>query len=379
MSANILISGDFYISDDFKNKDLIDQSVFDLFDEADYRIVNLEAPLTANEPKNKILKTGPHLRMSEDTVIPFLKQLKVSAVTLANNHILDYGAKGLTDTFATLKHNDIVFVGAGNNLDDANKPLTIEQDGMKVAILNFCENEWSIAKDDKPGANPMDIIDNTNQLKAAKATHDKVISVIHGGHEYYHLPSPRMVKQYRFYADNGADAIVGHHTHCIGGYEIYHGVPILYSLGNFLFTKPNISPLWYKGLVAKLTLQPNKPIKFSIKTTLQSPNGFTLTLKKNDENEFNEIKKFNRIIQNKELLTKEWHKFTTSKEKSYHKRLSPVNALSNRYLKYVFYKFLFFKFYSNKRYLATLLNLLRCEAHSDVLAYAIKNLLFKKR
>jgi len=53
-------------------------------------------------------------------------------------------------------------------------------------------------RNDKPGANPLDIIDNVNQIKAAKATHDKVICIIHGGHEYYHLPSPRMQKQYRF-------------------------------------------------------------------------------------------------------------------------------------------------------------------------------------
>src|SRR5690554_5322887 len=163
----IFISGDFYISDEFQNKDLINKSVIDLFDEADYRMVNLEAPITVNEPKNKILKTGPHLRMSEDTVMPYLKQLKIDAVTLANNHILDYGATGLHDTFESLKRNKIDYVGAGNNLNEATQPLTLEKDGMRIAILNFCENEWSIAEADKPGANPMDIIDNTNQIKAA--------------------------------------------------------------------------------------------------------------------------------------------------------------------------------------------------------------------
>jgi poly-gamma-glutamate capsule biosynthesis protein CapA/YwtB (metallophosphatase superfamily) len=76
----------------------------------------------------------------------------------------------------------------------------------------------------------MDIIDNANQIKEAKATHDKVIVIVHGGHEYYNLPSPRMQKQYRFYADQGADFVVGHHTHCISGYEVYNGVPIYYSL-----------------------------------------------------------------------------------------------------------------------------------------------------
>lgn len=141
----IIISGDFYISDDFQNKDLIDQTVIDLFQNADYRMVNLEAPFTANEPNNKKLKTGPHLRMTEDIVMPYLKKLKVDAVTLANNHILDYGTKGLTDTFESLKRNKIDYIGAGNNINEASQPLTLEKDGMRIAILNFCENEWSIA------------------------------------------------------------------------------------------------------------------------------------------------------------------------------------------------------------------------------------------
>lgn len=159
---NILFSGDFYVSDDFQNKDLIDKSVIDLFDKADYRIVNLEAPITEDNPKNKILKTGPHLRMSSNTIMPYLHHLKIDAVTMANNHILDYGNKGVTDTFKELVDHKIKYIGAGNDLNEAKKPLSLHKDGMKIAILNFCENEWSIAEDDSPGANPMDIIDNTN-------------------------------------------------------------------------------------------------------------------------------------------------------------------------------------------------------------------------
>jgi len=203
----ILISGDFYIADSFQNQPLIDQSVKQLFATADYRIINLEAPLTANTSKNRILKTGPHLRSAAETILPYLKQLKVNMVTLANNHVLDYGTIGLSDTFNNLQGNGIDYVGAGHNIQEATKQVTIEKGGMKIAILNFGENEWSIAGEDEPGANPLDIIDNVNQIKITKATHDKVICIIHGGHEYYHLPSPRMVKQYRFYAENGADAI----------------------------------------------------------------------------------------------------------------------------------------------------------------------------
>src|SRR5690606_16683331 len=97
-----------------------------------------------------------------------------------------------------------------------------------------------------------DVIDNVRQIKREKQISDKVIVIVHGGHEYYNLPSPRMVKQYRFYAENGADLVVGHHTHCISGHETYNGVPIFYSLGNFLFTKPSRHQSWYNGLVLEI-------------------------------------------------------------------------------------------------------------------------------
>jgi hypothetical protein len=83
----IIIAGDLYIADDFRNQDLIDKSVIDLFETADYRIVYLEALITDENSKNKIIKTGPHLRMSSDTIMPYLHQLKIDAVTMANNHI----------------------------------------------------------------------------------------------------------------------------------------------------------------------------------------------------------------------------------------------------------------------------------------------------
>lgn len=362
---NILITGDFFIADEYANKELIDQSVVELFQQADYRIVNLEAPLTANEPKNKILKTGPHLRMTENTVLPYLKQLNVDAVTLANNHVLDYGAKGLIDTFESLSKNKINYVGAGNNLTDATKPLALEKDGLRIAILNFCENEWSIAEVDKPGANPMDIIDNTNQIKAAKATHNKVICIIHGGHEYYHLPSPRMQKQYRFYVDNGADAIVGHHTHCVGGYEVYNDVPIIYSLGNFLFTKNAANPDWYIGLILEIEWKEDQ-LKTILHPVCQEKETFKLYLPKGKEQEeiFNRVQSYSEIIQDESLLEQSWEQYISLKTGEYLNYWSPSSFVKNRFLRGVLNKLgIDFK---NKKGLSLFLNLMRCEAHSDL-------------
>lgn len=376
---NILISGDFFISDEFKNKDLIDQSVIDLFQKTDYRLVNLEAPLTANEPKNKILKTGPHLRMSEVTVMPYLKLLKLDAVKLANNHILDYGATGLQDTFESLKQNRIGYVGAGNNLNEATQPLTLEKDGMRIAILNFCENEWSIAEEDKPGANPLDIIDNVNQIKAAKATHDKVICIIHGGHEYYHLPSPRMQKQYRFYVDNGADTIVGHHTHCVGGYEIYNEVPIIYSLGNFIFTLPSKHEQWYFGLLAQLKIEKDKAVLFELLPVEQKTINYRVSLLETPAKNkiMHSLNEYNDSIDNEIMLHKSWNLFLEKYSTQYLNTCSPTTAIGNRFIRGGLNRLGISRYLQSNNYKKTMLNLFRCEAHLDATKSILKNKLIK--
>src|SRR5690554_6283161 len=301
----ILIAGDLFVSDQYYKNNIIDKSIQDLFSSADYRIINLEAPITNDRSKNKIIKTGPHLRMSEQSAISVLKQLNIDGVTLANNHILDYGTKGLLDTFDTLKSDEVAYVGAGTNLKDAAKYITLNKEGLKIAVINFCENEWSIAEEDSPGANPMDIIDNANQIKEAKATHDKVIVIVHGGHEYYNLPSPRMQKQYRFYADQGADIVVGHHTHCISGNEVYNGVPIYYSLGNFLFTKNKITDEWYTGLVLEIQISKDK-FNHMIYPVKQQKGSCQLSIISGEDKDavLEKINRFNKIIINEVKLHK---------------------------------------------------------------------------
>lgn len=314
----IIIAGDLFIADDFRSQDLIDKSVIDLFETADYKIVNLEAPITEDNPKNKIIKTGPHLRMSSNTIMPYLHHLKIDAVTMANNHILDYGNKGVTDTFKELVDHKIKYIGAGNDLTEAKKPLSLHKDGMKIAILNFCENEWSIAEVDSPGANPMDVIDNTNQIREAKASHDKVIVIVHGGHEYYNLPSPRMQKQYRFYADQGADIVVGHHTHCISGNEVYKGVPIYYSLGNFLFTMNNPNDEWYTGLILVVDIT-SEGFECQIHPVRQEKVNFKLNLLEGNDKEevLSRFDTYSNVINYPDELLNNWNKYIVKQSKQY--------------------------------------------------------------
>ena len=361
----ILITGDLFVSDQYYSNQIIDKSIQDLFSKAEYRIVNLEAPITDDRSENKIIKTGPHLRMSEQSAISVLKQLNIDGVTLANNHILDYGTKGLLDTFDTLKSKEIAYVGAGTNLKDAARYITLNKEGVKIAVINFCENEWSIAEEDSPGANPMDIIDNANQIKEAKATHDKVIVIVHGGHEYYNLPSPRMQKQYRFYAEQGADIVVGHHTHCISGNEIHNGVPIYYSLGNFLFTSKSTIEDWYTGLVLEVNIEKGN-LTSKLHPVEQQKETFELSLLigKKREDIIKRISKYNAIIEDEEKLKNEWDNYVDTKYDVYLNYWSPFSFISNRYVRGVLNR-LGIKGL-NKKGIALALNLMRCESHADM-------------
>lgn len=363
----LIISGDFFISEEFKNDDLIDASLSKLFSEVDYRIVNLESPITKNISKNKILKTGPHLRTSSDTIFSYFKQLKIDAVTLANNHLLDYGINGFNETICSLEANNIEFVGAGKNLNEAREIHSIKKNEVSIAIINIAENEWSIADENECGANPLDLVENVYQIRKAKKTHNKIICIVHGGHEFYKYPSPRMIKQYRFLADSGADAVICHHSHCISGYEIYKGIPIIYGLGNFIFTLPSPNDSWYIGLLCRLKIYIDKPISFELIPIQQRRKDFFTSIinEKLHEKIIKEIAKINDIIKDKKLLANEWQIFINTSKIQYLNSLSLSSSIHNRYLRFLINRIKLLHIFMNKRYKREILNIIRCEAHLE--------------
>lgn len=363
----ILITGDFVVTDEFEGKDLVGESVIKLFEEADYRIINLEAPITYENPKNKITKTGPYLRTSAKTTLPYLKQLKVDMVTLANNHVLDYGEEGLKSTLAFCSENKITTVGAEKNLNTAKTSKRIKIQGKVISVINFSENEWASATSKTGGAHPMDIIDNTRLIQSEKENTDFLIVIIHGGHEFYHFPSPRMQKQYRFYADQGADVIVGHHPHCISGFEVYNETPIFYSLGNFLFTKKSRFDAWYLGLVLQIEIN-GKNLNTDLIPIKQTPAKFTIsTLAKGQKSKILEqVRAYSKVIQDSELLMNEWDNYVRKKSNTYLNHFSISGLVPNKYIKALLYKSGLSEVLTPNKARTLFLNLIRCEAHKDL-------------
>jgi len=373
---SINICGDFYIDPLLNDINYFNNDILEEFHASDYNIVNLEAPI-AEDLSKKILKSGPHLRISPETLC-HLKLIRTDLVTLANNHIMDYGTHGLRQTFSICKESSMSWVGAGMTLQEAQTPFIKEIKGTKIAILNLAENEFSIATRNKPGANPLDIAENVRQIRKAKENNDYVLVIIHGGHERYPLPSPRMVSQYRFFAENGASAIIGHHTHCISGFEIYNNVPIFYSLGNFLFTMKSEFESANTGLILNLKAGRDKGLQWELVPVRQDRETFAVSKINGNEKKaiLDEVKHYTDIISNEELLLKKWEDFVGENfDLVLYRVFSPINMISNRYLKGVIRRLGFDRFFIKSYHFTKILSYIKCEALSDVSASVIKKYL----
>lgn len=233
-----------------QNKEKLFYDTIDLFKGNDVNFVNLECALTDSEVAIK--KFGPPLKACPE-VAKVLKDIGVNYCGLSNNHIFDFGKKGVADTLKTLDEVGLAYTGWGDNYEDSRKDLIIEKDGEKIAIIAVCEHEYSYALEDRMGSRPFDVFHTIEDIRAAKENADRVIVIYHGGKEYCRYPSPRLYNACHAMARAGADVVLCQHTHCISCYEEYEGCHILYGQGNWHFVKPKFTTpeCWNGGLAVK--------------------------------------------------------------------------------------------------------------------------------
>ncbi|MDT8420837.1 MAG: CapA family protein [Desulfuromonadales bacterium] len=374
MSLNIIIGGDFYPGERAEPFAINDPSrlwgdLAQQISNADLRIINLECPLTVRGTPVK--KTGPNLRAKPE-VINCLSYAEIDIVTLANNHIYDYGEQGLLDTLDLCRENNIDTVGAHLSLKDSQQTFYKTIKGRTVSIVNFAENEWCNASDSHGGANPMDVIDNARQIKNAAEHSDIVLVIVHGGPDGSPIPTPRMVKQYRFYAEQGASAILGHHSHRATGYEVFNRTPIFYGLGNLMMPFEIPWDGWHEGMMVELSFDNENIPEFRIIPYIQSEK-FNGTIRIMSESESTIFLKYlndvSMIIQDPEKLNRDWTSFSNKNKNLY---------LSNLFLKSNFIRKVINKlgidYYSeNTSQLMSFLNFTRCESHRDSLILILEN------
>lgn len=218
---------------------------------ADFVFGNLEAPIT---PGRTIGSTEMVFR-AEPGVEQALKAVGVAAVSLANNHIMNFGAKGLEDTIQYLDAAEIAHAGAGAGAEAAQAPALVERNGITVAFLaySYTGTTWSASDDTRAG--PAAISNETvaDDVALARAAADIVVVSMHNGTEYAAQPSVAQKNFAHAAIDAGADLVIGHHPHVVQTVEKYLDKYILYSLGNFVFDQ-----MWSEetrhGMTARITL-----------------------------------------------------------------------------------------------------------------------------
>lgn len=333
---------------------------------SDLTVVDLEAPLVSGGQQRP--KTGPHL-LAPPASASVLAKAGVGLLVMANNHIMDYEEEGLSQTLEVCHRAGLSTTGVGKSLAEARKPFSRELGGRKVAIINVTENEWSNAEPGRAGANPADPVMNYQDIKLAAASHDVVIIVYHGGNEHYALPSPRLKALFRFYVDAGATAVIAHHTHVVSGYEVYHGAPIFYGLGNLLFDWPGKrNDPWNIGLAVRLVI--GQTVRFDLVPFRQSDETPGIQLLEDPEkmNMLNRIEELNHVIQDDAKLADAFNRYCTERDFVYTYYLEPYR---NRVLSFLRRRGMLPGFLSPARK-RLYLNIIRCEAHRDVLLHALK-------
>lgn len=374
-NLSILFTGDFAPCRGFESlvlnkKEQVLGDALPVIESADLSFTNLECPLTVhNQPINK---SGPALKANSyciDALKPF------AIIGLANNHILDYGKKGLEDTLQTCKEAGLPTIGAGLDLAQAQQPYVQEVKGVKVAIIAVAEHEFNQSENGGAGSAPIDSIDNYQQIKQAKEQADIVILTLHGGNEYFPYPRPGLRKFCQYYIDLGVEAVICHHPHVPGAYEYYQGKPIIYSLGNLIFDAAKPPKDWELGYMAQFNFDPESkqvasleliPYKQSIEL-----GGVQLLTGQEKEGFLMRIETYRQNLENNQTWLDEWQAFVKKQTDSY--ILRQFFPATFRGLGLLARNTPIAKLFFNRKNSLPKLNMLRCQSHRELLTAALES------
>lgn len=345
----------------YKFQGTIDKQIVSFFNAVDISIVNLEYVLNRNNNLG-IQKQGPCLKGSAES-IKYLKDIGISHVTCANNHIADYGVEGIVSTIDFLSEIGIEYVGVGNNSDEASSFKCVTKHGKTLALINCCETEFSIASMSKAGANPLNPIKQYYSIKEARIKADYVVVIVHGGIEHFQFPTLRMKEVYRFFIDAGADVVINHHQHCYSGYEIYNGKPIFYGIGNFCFDwAGKRNSIWNEGYLIKMHFDKNG-VDFELYPYIQCNESANVQLMSEKQiREFNaRIAEINVVIADDIKLKAQLDEYMNANSFDYELALSPYSC---RYTTALFRRGMLPSFISKNR-IIRFYDYLKCESHRE--------------
>lgn len=215
---------------------IIDEEMLSHMENADLMILNHEFVFStrgeAMEDKEYTLRNDPKY-------VKILQELGADVVSIANNHVLDFGKDAFLDTLETLENANIAYAGGGRNIQEASKPVVREINGQTFAIFAATRvspsADWYAGKKHPGVFQTYDAAALNDAITDADTKSDYVIVFVHWGIERAEIPEEYQRTLAKGYIDAGADLIIGAHPHILQGFEYYKNVPICYSLGNYLF------------------------------------------------------------------------------------------------------------------------------------------------
>ena len=222
-----------YFKDAWNDPGFINGEIVDFLQNSAYVVANVECPLTGGD----VSVDSSLTHASDPKAVNFLKYINANIWSIANNHIMDCGAKGLVDTLSLARENGCATFGAGMNKTEAARPLILnEAGGIGILGVTYKVADYVEATADAPGC-VMYTDDETirNTIRDIKMKNRWCIVIAHAGEEFSSIPLPSVRKQYHKFLEFGADIVVGHHPHVVQNYETVGDKIIFYSLGNFIF------------------------------------------------------------------------------------------------------------------------------------------------
>jgi poly-gamma-glutamate capsule biosynthesis protein CapA/YwtB (metallophosphatase superfamily) len=212
-------------------------AVKDSFAAYDIVFANLESQISeqngrTEHPRNNLIFTGPPAGAWS------LRKGGVTAVSIANNHALDFGLNALEETRLLLGDAGIAYAGASLDSSELYKPVILKKNGLRIAlfactdVMNSTDSRW------RQYVTAADSGRLLSSIREVRDSVDFILVSFHGGDEYANRPSRRTIMFARWMIDGGADMFLGHHPHVPYGVERYRGKYIVHSLGNFVFRQP---------------------------------------------------------------------------------------------------------------------------------------------
>jgi poly-gamma-glutamate capsule biosynthesis protein CapA/YwtB (metallophosphatase superfamily) len=340
---------------------------------SDFALINIEGPILDSDfnlELNKIFKVGPYLCSS--TVPRFSA---TSVLSLANNHIMDYGSIGVEKTLEKFGKERNYFVGTDYSFHSADVVRIEIADGKYVSVIANAERQYGYATYSNEGYTA--ISERTFHLiKQARDTGDFVIVSSHGGDEKSLLPSFARRDLLRSYINAGADVVWGHHAHVPQGWEYWKSGLICYGLGNFATDSSLISHDKLGKYSLSVSLNTENILASKFFTTIQKFDSARLTIEKKEisptiaSDYFNVI---NKILISDKLLLEYQDMYARKIVTEFYSKIFPVFPISYWFRNFWFSSLSVIKNAGHNRYAESITELKShvrdCESHNAMYRY----------